>query len=73
LYSIETLLAAGRQELGEILASTQVAPQGDQNARRTRIAQALGLNSAQLVYGFGFNPALEDYATASHFLGYSSL
>lgn len=72
LYSIDTLFAASRHELGEILASTRVAPQGDQNWRRTRIAQALGLNSAQLVGGFGFNPTLEDYATAIHFLGYSS-
>jgi hypothetical protein len=72
LNSVETLLRAGREELGQILSSTRIAPQGDQNARRARIAQALGLNSAQLVCGFGFNPALEDYETAIHFLGFSS-
>jgi len=55
-----------------MLASTRVAPQGDQNARRVRIAQALGLNSAQLVCGFGFNRAIESYQTAIHFLGFSS-
>jgi len=72
LNSIETLLRAGREEIGQILSSTRIAPQGDQNARRARIAQALGLNSAQLVCGFGFNPVLEDYETAIHFLGFSS-
>ncbi len=72
VYSIETLLHADQQELGKILASTRVAPQGDQNARRTRIAQALGLNAAQLVCGIGFNPMLETYTTAIHFLGFSS-
>lgn len=72
MYSIETLLHADQQELGNILASTRVAPQGDQNARRIRIAQALGMNADQLVCGFGFNPALENYGTAIHFLGYSS-
>lgn len=72
MYSIESLLHASRGELGEILASTRVAPQGDQNARRVRIGQALGLNSAQLVCGIGFNPCLEDYPTAVHFLGFSS-
>ncbi len=73
MYSIETLLHGDREELGRILASTRVAPQGDQAARRTRIAQALGLNSAQLVCGFGFNAAIEDYGTAIHFLGFSSV
>ena len=73
MYSIESLLHAGREELGKILSSTRVAPQGDQHARRARIAQALGLNSAQLLCGFGFNPAIEDYETAIHFLGFSSL
>jgi hypothetical protein len=72
LYSIESLLHASRDELGEILASTQVASQGDQNARRVRIGQALGLNAAQLVCGIGFNPCLKDYPTAVHFLGFSS-
>lgn len=72
MYSIETLLHAERDAIGKILSSTRVAPQGDQNARRTRIAQALGLNSAQLVCGFGFNPAIEKYETAIHFLGFSS-
>jgi hypothetical protein len=72
LYSIESLLHADRNKLGEILASTRIAPQGDQNARRTRIGQALGLNAAQLVCGIGFNPALENYPTAVHFLGFSS-
>ncbi len=66
------MLRADRDELGKILASTRVGPQGDQNARRSRIAQALGLNSSQLVCGFGFNPALEDYTTAIHFLGFFS-
>ncbi|MFT4562321.1 MAG: hypothetical protein ACI9BW_002065 [Gammaproteobacteria bacterium] len=55
-----------------MLASTRVAPQGDQNARRTRIAQSLGLNAAQLVCGLGFNSALAQYTTAVHFLGFSS-
>jgi hypothetical protein len=72
LHSVESLLHAGRQELGEMLAATRVAPQGDQNARRTRIAQALGLNAAQLVCGLGFNASLVDYTTAVHFLGFSS-
>jgi hypothetical protein len=73
LYSIDTLLRAEREELGKILSSTRVAPQGDQNARRGRIAQALGLNASQLVCGIGFNPAIEDYQTAIHFLGFSSV
>lgn len=72
MYSIETLLHADREELGRILSSTRVAPQGDQNARRARIAQALSLNSAQLVCGIGFNPVLKDYPTAIHFMGFSS-
>ena len=72
MYSIESLLHASRDELGEILASTQVTPQGDQNDRRVRIGQAFGLNAAQLVCGIGFNPCLEDYPTAVHFLGFSS-
>ena len=73
MYSIETLLKSGRSELGRILAATRVNPQGDQNARRSRIAQALGLNSSQLICGIGFNRAIEDYETAIHFLGFSSL
>lgn len=72
MHSIDALLRAGREELGQILASTRVAPQGDQNARRLRIAQALGLNAAQLVCGFGFNRAIENFDTAVHFLGFSS-
>lgn len=73
MYSIESLLRADRAELGKILSSTRVAPQGDQNARRARVAQALGLNASQLVCGFGFNTAIEDYETAVHFLGFPSL
>lgn len=72
VHSIESLLTASREDIGQMLASTRVAPQGDQNARRTRIAQSLGLNSAQLVCGFGFNRAIEGYNTAIHFLGFSS-
>tara|TARA_R110002095_G_scaffold154095_1_gene133922 strand:+ start:517 stop:1254 length:738 start_codon:yes stop_codon:yes gene_type:complete len=72
VHSIESLLTASREDIGQMLASTRVAPQGDQNARRTRIAQSLGLNSAQLVCGFGFNRAIEGYTTAIHFLGFSS-
>ena len=30
------------------------------------------MNAGQLVCGFGFNPALESYQTAIHFLGFSS-
>lgn len=72
MHSLENLLRASREQLGQILASTRVAPQGDQNARRARIAQALGLNSAQLICGFGFNPAIETFQTAVHFLGFST-
>jgi hypothetical protein len=72
VHSIEGLLTASREDIGQMLASTRVAPQGDQNARRMRIAQSLGLNSAQLVCGFGFNRAIEKYTTAIHFLGFSS-
>ena len=72
VHSIESLLTASRDDIGQMLASTRIAPQGDQNARRMRIAQSLGLNSAQLVCGFGFNRAIEAYTTAIHFLGFSS-
>lgn len=72
VHSIESLLTASREDIGQMLAATRVAPQGDQNARRMRIAQSLGLNSAQLVCGFGFNRAIEGYNTAIHFLGFSS-
>lgn len=72
MHSIEELLHASREDLGQILAATRVAPQGDQNARRVRIAQALGLNSAQLLCGFGFNRAIENFPTAVHYLGFSN-
>ena len=73
MYTIEQLLNASQSELGRILAEAKVAPQGDPNARRENIAQALGLKIGQLVCGVGFNPIIEDYPTAIHYLGFNSL
>ena len=73
MYTIEQLLNASQSELGRILAEAKVAPQGDPNARRENIAQALGLKIGQLVCGVGFNPIIEDYPTAVHYLGFNSL
>ena len=73
MYTIEQMLNASQSELGRILAEAKVAPQGDPNARRENIAQALGLKIGQLVCGVGFNPIIEDYPTAIHYLGFNSL
>ena len=73
MNTIEQLLNASQTQLGTILASAKVPPQGDPNARRDNIAQALGLKTGQLICGVGFNPVLADYPTAIHYLGFNSL
>ena len=72
MYAIEQLLRASQLELGQILAETKVQPQGDPNARRDTIAQALGLKPNQLVCGVGFNSCISEYLTAIHYLGFNS-
>ena len=72
MHTIEELLNASQNKLGQILAEARVRPQGDANTRRDTIAQALGLKTAQLVCGVGFNPHIEDYPTAVHYLGFNS-
>ena len=72
MYTIEQLLSADQTRLGSLLAEAKVPPQGDPNARRENIAQALGLKIGQLVCGVGFNPIIENYPTAIHYLGFNS-
>lgn len=72
MYVIEQLLNAEQHELGRILAEAKVQPKGDPNARRTAIAQTLGMKTNQLICGVGFNPTIADYPTAIHYLGFNS-
>ena len=72
MYTIEELLNANQNQLGQMLAEARVRPQGDPNSRRDTISQALGLKTGQLVCGVGFNPHIADYPTAVHYLGFNS-
>ncbi len=58
MYSFETLLHAGADELLAILAATRVGPLDDDDARREQVAQQLGLRVSQLLCSVGFNVAV---------------
>ena len=62
VFSFDTLLHAGADELLAIFAASRTTAAGDNDLRREHIAQHLGLRLPQLLCGLGFNavvPALD--------------
>jgi len=70
LQTFESLIRASGETLVEIFLPLRERVQGQGAARRTQLAQLLGVNEAQLVCGVGFNPNFLRVRDLGRFLGY---
>ena len=76
VFSFDTLLHVGADELLAIFAASRAATTGDNDLRREHIAQQLGLRMPQLLCGLGFNaivPALDAVHRGLGFRDFESL
>lgn len=69
--TLDTLVRAPGQRLVEIFGPLREQAQGGAAARRTQIAQLLGLSEAHLLCGVGFNPDAAKVRDLARFLGYA--
>ena len=69
--TLESLLRAPGQTLVNLFVPLREQVQGGGAARRTRIAQLLGLPEAHLLCGVGFNPFASRVRDLARFLGYA--
>jgi hypothetical protein len=70
LQTFESLIRASGETLVEIFLPLRARVQGQGAARRTQLAQLLGVNEAQLVCGVGFNPNFLRVRDLGRFLGF---
>lgn len=69
--TLDSLLRASGQSLVNIFVPLREQVQGGGGARRTRIAQLLGLSEAHVLCGVGFNPFAGRVRDLARFLGYA--
>lgn len=69
--TLDSLLRASGQSLVNIFVPLREQVQGAGGARRTRIAQLLGLSEAHVLCGVGFNPFAGRVRDLARFLGYA--
>ena len=70
MFSFDTLLHAGPDELLAIFAANRTTAAGDNDLRRERCAQQLGLRVPQLLCGLGFNAAVSSLDVVHRALGF---
>lgn len=73
MYSFDTLLRAGAEELLAIFAATRVNPADEADLRREQAAQQLGLRVPQMLCALGFNAALPAAESVCRPLAFSGL
>ncbi len=71
VFSFDTLLHAGADELLAIFSATRMAVDMDADLRREQLAQQLGLRAPQLLCGLGFNAAVPSLNAVQRALGFS--
>lgn len=71
VFSFDTLLHAGGDELLAIFTTNRAAAAIDNDLRREHVAQQLGLRLPQLLCGLGFNPAMAPLEAVHRALGFS--
>ncbi len=71
MFSFDTLLHAGADELLAIFSATRAAAELDADVRREQLAQQLGLRVSQLLCGLGFNAAVPTLDAVQRALGFS--
>ena len=71
VFSFDTLLHAGAEELQAIFSATRVAADMDADLRREQLAQQLGLRVPQLLCGLGFNAGVQALEAVQRALGFS--
>ena len=73
MFSFETLLHAGADELLAIFSATRSSAAMDSDVRREQVAQQLGLRVPQVLCGLGFNGAVPRLESVWRALGYSTI
>lgn len=71
MFSFDTLLRAGADELLAIFSATRVAADIEADLRREQLAQQLGLRVPQLLCALGFNAAVPALEAVHRALGFS--
>jgi hypothetical protein len=71
VFSFDTLLHAGTDELLAIFTANRTAVAIDNDLRREHVAQQLGLRLPQLLCGLGFNPSMAALEAVHRALGFS--
>lgn len=72
MQSFENLIQASAHGLSAIFSPLRGRLKGEGEARRTQLAQLLGLNVPQLVCGVGFNAELSRIPDLPKFIGFAS-
>ncbi|MCC7120740.1 MAG: hypothetical protein IT493_04200 [Gammaproteobacteria bacterium] len=72
MQSFENLIQASAHGLSAIFSPLRARLKGEGEARRTQLAQLLGLNVAQLVCGVGFNVELPRIPDLPRFIGFAT-
>ena len=72
MASFEQLLSGDENELAIMFARFRAEPSGDPERQLANISQGLGLNTSQLICGFGFNVNAIHLPRALNALGFSS-
>jgi len=71
VFSFDTLLRAGADELLAIFSATRSTESLDADLRREQLAQQLGLRVPQLLCGLGFNAAVPGLEAVQRALGFT--
>ncbi len=72
MLSFENLIQASAHGLSAVFSPLRGRVKGEGEARRTQLAQILGLNVSQLVCGVGFNAELPRVPDLPKFVGFAS-